>query len=74
MINIYNKQGLEFLDVLTIVAFCAQMANMDGDVKQSQYIEQVINNINIEINKLHKENDIIMEQNEEIIQLLRKEN
>ena len=41
----YNKQGLEFLDVLTIVAFCAQMANMDGDVRQSQYIEQVINYI-----------------------------
>lgn len=72
--NLYNKQGLEFLDILTIIAFCAQMANMDGDVEQHNYIKQVINNINIEINKLHKENDIIMEQNEEIIQLLRKEN
>ena len=72
--NPYNKQGLEFLDILTIIAFCAQMANMDGDVEQNNYIKQVINNINIEINKLHKENDIIMEQNEEIIQLLRKEN
>lgn len=69
----YNKQGLEFLDVLTIVAFCAQMANMDGDVEQHNYIKQVINNINIEINKLHKENDIIMEQNEEILKILREE-
>ena len=49
--NLYNKQGLEFLDILTIIAFCAQMANMDGDVEQHNYIKQVINNINIEINK-----------------------
>lgn len=70
--NPYNKQGLEFLDILTIIAFCAQMANMDGDVEQNNYIKQVINNINKEINKLHKENDMIMEQNEEIIKILRE--
>lgn len=66
-----NNNNIEFLDMLNIIAFVAQIINMSGDVQQNQYIHQVIQSINEEINKLHKENNIIISQNEEILRLLR---
>lgn len=66
-----EEQGFEFLDALAIVSFMAQIDNMNKDVKETQYIHKVIKTIGNEIAKLHYENDIIMEQNEIIIKMLK---
>lgn len=62
-----ENNNFEFLDILSIISFFAQIQNMADDDKQNKYIHSFIKNVNIEIAKLHKENDIIMEQNEKIL-------
>lgn len=58
------------LDLLNVFSLWAQIDNMNMDAKQSDYIRKVIKAIADEIDKLHKENDIIIKQNEEILRLL----
>jgi glycerol dehydrogenase-like iron-containing ADH family enzyme len=74
MINLNNEnQQFEMLDALNIVGFFAQLDNMSKDEEQSKYIQTVIQALANEVEKLHKENDIIIEQNEEILKLLKEE-
>ena len=61
------------LDLLNVFSLWAQVENMQMDAEQSEYISKVIKAIANEIEKLHKENDIIIKQNEEILRLLNKE-
>lgn len=68
--NPNTSEEFGFLDMITIASFLAQIDNMDKDDVQNKYIHKVIKAIADEIEKLHKENDIIMEQNEEILRLL----
>lgn len=68
--NPNTSEDFGFLDMITIASFLAQIDNMDKDDVQNKYIHKVIKAIADEIEKLHKENDIIMEQNEEILRLL----
>jgi hypothetical protein len=71
--NLNNEnQQFEMLDALNIVGFFAQLDNMSKDEQQSKYIQTVIQAIANEIEKLHKENDIIIEQNNEIINMLKE--
>lgn len=65
-------QDFEFLDIINILGFVAQLLNMFGDEKQTNYIHKVIRAISDEIQKLHNENDMIMKQNEEILNLLKE--
>lgn len=69
--NSNNGNQFEFLDLITIMGFLAQVDNMSKDESQTKYIHKVIKTIALEIDKLHKENDIIIKQNEEIIKLLK---
>lgn len=64
--------NIQNLDVLQLLAFYIQLKNIEWDQNQSEYIHSVIENINSQIAKLHKENDIIMQQNEEILRKLDK--
>lgn len=57
--------------MITIAGFVAQISNISKDDKQTEYIHKVIIAIANEIEKLHKENDIIMEQNEQIINMIK---
>ena len=66
-----DGQQLEFLDILTIVSFCAQLSNMSQDEHQTTYINNVIKVISNEIKELHEENNIIIAQNKEIIDLIK---
>lgn len=66
-----DGQQLEFLDILTIVSFCAQLSNMSQDEQQTIYINNVIKAISNEIEELHEENNIIIAQNKEIIDLIK---
>lgn len=72
--NFTENQQFEMLDALNIVGFFAQLDNMAKDEEQTKYVQVVIEAIANEIEKLHKENDIIIKQNEEIIGLLKGEN
>ena len=64
--------NIQNLDALQLLAFYIQLKNIEWDQNQSQYIHSVIENINSQIAKLHQENDIIMQQNEEILRKLDK--
>jgi len=67
-----NEQSNVLLDGITIVGFLAQLKNIEDDKIQTSYIQQVIIAIANEIDKLHKENDIIIKQNEEILKILQE--
>jgi glycerol dehydrogenase-like iron-containing ADH family enzyme len=68
-----ENQQFEILDALNVVGFFAQLDNMSKDEEQSKYIQTIIKALANEVEKLHKENDIIIEQNNEIIRLLKEE-
>lgn len=67
------QNGIEAMDILNLIAFYIQLTNIEQDNQQSEYIHNVIQAIAREIELLHKENDKIMTQNEEIIRLLRRD-
>lgn len=73
MNNNYYQNGIEAMDILNLIAFYIQLTNIEQDNQQSEYIHNVIQAIAREIELLHKENDKIMAQNEEIIRLLRED-
>jgi len=58
--NNINNNGFGLIDILTVISFIAQMKNMNDDeitnLKNSSIIKAVAN----EIDKLHKENDDII--------------
>ena len=66
-----NHTNISVLDVITILGYVAQLENIKSDNEQTNYIEKVIKAISDEIEKLHKENDIIIKQNEEILEILK---
>lgn len=67
----YNLQDL---DAIELLAFYIQLKNIEWDQQQNQYIHSVVENIDKQIAKLHKENDIIMQQNQQILNRLDKLN
>lgn len=67
-----NDSEFEALDLLNIASFIAQVDNIMSNNEQNKYIHKIIKAISLEINKLHKENDIIIEQNKKIIKLLKE--
>lgn len=68
--NNNDNTNNKLLDALTILGFAAQIQNISDDKTQTEYIRKVIQVIADEIEKLHKENDIIIKQNEEILKML----
>ena len=65
----YNLQDL---DAIELLAFYIQLKNIEWDQQQNQYIHSIIENINKQIAKLHEQNDIIMQQNQQILNKLDK--
>ena len=72
MFNPGVPEDVGILDLLNVFSLWAQVENMDMDKEQSEYIQKVIKAIANEIEKLHKENDIIIRQNQEIIDTLER--
>lgn len=72
MFNSGIPEEVGILDLLNVFSLWAQVDNMQMDAEQTKYVRKVIKAIANEIEKLHKENDIIMAQNEEIIRLLKE--
>lgn len=67
-----ENNEFSILDSLNLISLMAQMQNMADDKIKTDYIHKVIQAISVEIEKLHKENDIIVKQNEDIIKLLKE--
>lgn len=72
-----NNEGkkirdLGLLDIFNLLSYYAQMVNIDMDNEHNEYIRLIIKAIAREIDLLHKENDKIIKQNEEILRLLKK--
>lgn len=65
------NNSVEGMDLLSIYSLIKQLENMKLDSEQTIYIRKVILAISDEIAKLHKENDMIMAQNEEILKILK---
>ena len=71
--NNENNKSFDMLDLITVIGFLAQMQNMQGDEKQAQKNNAIIKAISDEIDKLHKENDAIvqaintMDKHEELV-------
>lgn len=49
-----KNNGLGLLATMAVTSFCAQLANMDGDVEREKYYQQVLQAISYEIELLHK--------------------
>lgn len=67
MDNNNNNQGLEALDILSILSFYIQIKALNANKEYTSYINDVINNIEHEIALLHEENDKIIELLEKIL-------
>lgn len=70
--NNFNRNSIGMLDILSIIGFIAQIDNMSRDEIQAKYNKELIKTIANEIEKLHKENDIIIRQNNEILNILKE--
>lgn len=64
------NNGLEFLDIITIMGFLAQLKNLSKDEKYEQFIKKIILGLVQEIEKLHKENDEIIKKLDEVLERL----
>ena len=60
--NNNELQDFEFLDIITILGFIIQLRNMKQGSEERDYIHSIIKAIASEIQLLHKENDLIVEQ------------
>ena len=63
------NNNFEFLDIVTILGFVAQMQNLEKDEQYENYIKNFIHNLDEEIQKLHKENEEIIEKLDKILNL-----
>lgn len=69
--NDYNN--IQALDMINLLGFIAQINNIQKDGEYHEYMEKFFKQLFEEIQKLHKENDIIIKQNEKILKLLEKD-
>lgn len=66
------NDNFKAMDLLNLISFYAQIFNIKQDEDESKYIHNIIHAIAQEIDLLHKENDEIIEQNNQIIKLLKE--
>jgi predicted nucleic acid-binding protein len=68
----FESAEFGLLDALNLISFYLQMDNIEQDEIQAKYLKLVIQAIANEVEKIHRENNIIIKQNNEILKLLRK--
>lgn len=66
-----ENNEFEFLDALTLISFFAQMENLDKDEKYTRFIKRIILGLVNEIEKLHKENEDIINKLNQILEKLK---
>lgn len=66
----YNKD-FEFMDAVGITSFLAQLDNMEKDQIQTEWIRKVVVSLAQEVQKLHDENDILINKVDEILKIVK---
>ena len=66
-----ENQQFDFLDVISLMGFFAQMENLDKDQKYEEFIKKIIIGLVQEIEKLHKENEDIINKLNQILEKLK---
>ena len=66
-----ENQQFDFLDAITLIGFFAQIENLDKDQKYEEFIKKIIIGLVQEIEKLHKENEDIIEKVDQILEKLK---
>ena len=66
-----ENQQFDFLDVITLMGFFAQIENLDKDQKYEEFIKKIIIGLVQEIEKLHKENEYIINKLDQILEKLK---
>lgn len=67
-----ENQQFDFLDAITLIGFFAQIENLDKDQKYEEFIKKIIIGLVQEIEKLHKENEDIINKLDQILEKLDK--
>lgn len=62
-----RNNELEALDIISIMSFIIQMQNLEEDKKYKGSVQQFEAVVQDEVDKLHKENEIIMQKLDEIL-------
>ena len=65
-----EQEELNFLDIITMAAFIAQLQNMEIDGINTKWIHNVIFSLSKEVQRLHEENDIIIDKVNKILKIL----
>lgn len=66
--NRREQDNLDMLDILSILGFVLQVQNIQENKEETKYIHNFIYGVANEIEKLHKENDIIMNKIDKILE------
>lgn len=66
-----ENQQFDFLDAITLIGFFAQIENLDKDQKYEEFIKKIIIGLVQEIEKLHKENEDIINKLDQILEKLK---
>ena len=67
-----ENQQFDFLDIISLMGFFAQMENLDKDQKYEEFIKKIIIGLVQEIEKLHKENEDIINKLDQMLEKLDK--
>ena len=68
--NNNEQEENNFLDIITMVAFIAQLQNMEIDSINTKWIHKVIFSLAREVQKLHEENDVIINKIDKVLKIL----
>ena len=68
--NNNEQEENNFLDIITMVAFIAQLQNMEIDGINTKWIHNVIFSLTREVQKLHEENDVIINKIDKVLKIL----
>lgn len=63
---IRDGNSIEALDLISIMSFIVQMQNLEEDKKYKGSVQQFEELVQREVDKLHKENEVIMQKLNEI--------
>ncbi len=62
-----NNNNLAAVDIISVMSFLIQMQNLEDDKKYKGTVTQFEEMVQKEVDKLHKENEIIMQKLDEIL-------
>lgn len=67
-----NNRNYDLLDIISLMSFIIQMRNLEEDKKYKGSVKQFEDMIQLEVDKLHKENDIIMQKLDFVLESVNK--